>query len=200
MTKPNGMCTVAGLLTLAGLALVGCSGVEPASFVADEEYTMEQAEKNRVKLCYVHEDEVCQSPDSALVFHLPRELNLTSGKLQLSDEITVSNEGFNDVVIEEYRMGVMDNNGVTYPVQFTSTNGYNETQPFRPALELGPHQEASVVFTARLNPNASEIRAFGIMYRLKDEQEERRVVVSYRPRGLRALDEDDTIYRDPTFK
>ncbi|MBD3404454.1 hypothetical protein GF420_16300 [candidate division GN15 bacterium] len=175
-------------LTVAGVLLVvlftGCGGLEPVTFVADEEATMAQAERSAFKFCHIRDREICQSPDSALVFHLPRSLEMLSTDRSIADELIIANESLEAITIDEYFLTLIDDRQGSYPVRFSGPNGYDETRSFSPALTVGPKGRAKVTFVGELTGGAGGIAGLAIAYRKPGDSEFKRVLVSYRPRLL----------------
>ncbi len=173
---------------LSFLTNCGGNGAESRSFVADERQTViDSYEDHNQKVCFILTEEICQSPDSAVFFHLPRELHLITEDRQVADEMRISNRGIEPVVFAEYKISLMDDHNVVYQPEFIGPGNYSNTKSFEPALVLEPGEEVSVFFATRLRPESEGIQGIWIQYRLIGEDESSRVVVSYRPRNIQSI-------------
>jgi hypothetical protein len=174
--------SIALLLVMSALVVVaGCGGIEPIVFVADEEATVKGAEKAEFKFCHIRTDDICQSPDSALVFQMPKSLSMVSANRSIIEELVIANQGFAPVTIEEYFLTIVDDRQVRTPVRFSGPGGYNETSPFSPALVIQPGDEVPVSFSGAISIGATAVNGLAIAYRLAGGAEMTTVVVSYRP-------------------
>lgn len=194
LTKPAGRVFPAGLLATVVL-LAGCGGPVAVSnsiaFEADSDRVIARAAANNYKFCKVLDEEVCQSPDSNLYFHLPRRLSMSSLDRAIADQITVSNRGHETIVISEYFLTMVDDQNVSYRPSFTGPDGFDETKPFSPALELRPGEEGQISFAQTLNQESEQVEAIAISYKLLGDYVLNNVVVSYRPTSLRGLNDQD---------
>jgi hypothetical protein len=175
------------ILIIAGLLALACGSPPEVTFVADEARTTEIADRNKLGYCHILSREVCQSPDSLLVFHLPIELKMNAEDRVISEELLISNNGFAEVVIEEYFLTLMDDRNRSYRPGFSGPNDYTEQQPFSPALVLGPGQQVKIRFTERLETDYPALQRVSIFYRLEGETEMSQVVWSFKARNIEAI-------------
>ena len=170
--------------TLAILA-VGCGG-PPDGVVseADEAGTIEVANKAGFKYCNIVSDRFCQSPDGALVFHLPVDILTATDGNMVADNVLVSNSGSDELVIEEYYMTLTDDRGNFYRPKFygPADNGLTDTPSG--ALRLRPSGEERIMFTQRLKPEARAVKSVSIFYRLQGNANFTQVVVSYKAASI----------------
>ncbi|MBD3258757.1 hypothetical protein GF377_10015 [candidate division GN15 bacterium] len=178
-----------GLVLVVGL--IGCgTNPETVSFIADERRTLLAAEEHSQKYCYILTSEICQSADSALFFHLPRELRMVPADRQMIASLEISNEGADTIVLAEYFIRVVDEDSRVYDAEFEAPNDYDETQPFSPALKLPPFERVEIPFVANLSLEAEVVKGIKITYRLPGDIDFSQVVVSYQAANLeQVLDE-----------
>ena len=102
-------------MSLVIVVMAGCGG-PPDGVVseADEAATTRVAERAGFKYCNIVSDRFCQSPDGELVFHLPVEVLTATDGNRVSENLMVSNNGPDEVVIEEYYMMIVDDRGNSY--------------------------------------------------------------------------------------
>ena len=175
LLSPKGL-----VVSLAAVAL-GCGAVNTVTFEADETATIELAEQQSFKYCFIQAEQVCQSPDSLLVFHLPRELEMSPAQLTVVEEMSISNNGFEPIVIDAYHLTLTDDQNVVYYPDFTGPEGYSEVSSRTPALVLMPTRNYDIRFSETLRTGSNRITGVTFFYRLEGESEHRRVVVSYKP-------------------
>ncbi len=183
------MCVAIALIGMLSL-LTGCAGngAESRSFVVDERQTvLDSYGDHDQKVCFIMTEEICQSPDSAVFFHLPKELHLITDDRQVADEMRISNRGIEPVVFAEYQISLMDDQNMVYQPEFIGPGNYTNAQTFEPALVLNPGEEALVFFATRLGPESEGIQGIWIQYRLVGEEKPSRVVVSYRRRNIHSI-------------
>ena len=171
------------------LMVLSCGGPETVKLFADEQLTLQHAEEQDFKFCHVLDEHICESPDSALVFHMPRHLEFDTVQLVLSDAILISNQGYDVIQLESYSLMLIDDRGITYRPEFSGPGGYDQTSHISPALTLQPNQKVEVVFNQRLQAGSRAVRSVAVTYLRLGRMAERRVVVSYRPRGLEAINQ-----------
>ncbi len=177
---------MAGILWLALVAvLAGCGG-PPDGIVseADEQATVATAEKANFKYCKIVSDRFCQSPDSSLVFHLPVDLLTRLSDRIVDENIVVSNEGEDSIVIDKYYIMMIDDRGNSYKPNFRGPNNYDAYSEMTPALVLRRGDKQEIHFSQQIDQNANSIQAVRIFYRLEGDKEYTQVVVSYRPQNI----------------
>ena len=200
LSFPAAICSTAMLAAIM-LVLAGCGGTaslsdnEPIVFEVDHERVLEMAAENNYKFCKVLEDEICQSPDSNLYFHLPKRLDMSSLERAIIDQLRISNRGYETIVIAEYFLTIMDDKNVSYRPSFSGPDGYDQSQPFSPALDLNPGEEVDITFSQTLNEESEQVVAIAISYKLVGDLALNSVVVSYRPTSLQGLNARDE-YQD----
>lgn len=165
--------------------LTGCgSGVDTLNMTVDERRTVELSGEYDQKFCFILGSEVCQSADSALFFHLPKDLRMVPVDRTVDARLRISNEGRDSIVIEAYAISVLDDRSVKYTADFRATNGYDNTQPFTPAAVLVPYQDMSVTFSVELDVEATYVTSILVRYKLRGELGYQQVVVSYQATNL----------------
>lgn len=175
------LMAVGVLLVTMVLSGLSCGGPPEGIVVeADESATKEVAQKAGFKYCNIVSDRFCQSPDGALVFHLPVDvLTATDGNM-VNENVLVSNNGAEEVVIEEYYMTLTDDRGNFYRPSFhgPGENGFLDTPVG--AFRIRPSKEERISFTQSLKKDARSVKSVSIFYRLQGDTEFTQVVVSYK--------------------
>jgi hypothetical protein len=174
-------------ITLAVILLAGCGGSVPVSLVVDEAQTISLAEERNYRYCLIRETEVCQSPDSQIVFHMPKELLIDASEGRVEGTVAIENDSFEPIVLESYFIDLLDDRNFSYRPDYIGPSEYDRPLSVVPALTLRPGDRVEVRFTDRLRPGSKAIRQVTIVYRLEAEKEYTRVTVSYRSGGLDAL-------------
>lgn len=170
------------MLVIAFVVVLGCSAPPPSlRMVADEETTKTAAAQNDFKLCIMTHERLCQSPDGALIFHFPVDLEIDSFELNVVADILLTNSGFDQVVIDEYFITMDDDQGRLYRPQFTGPNDYNDHSSALPAMILSAKGQATVEFSTSLDRRALTVNSISFVYRLANDSTYSRIMVSYRP-------------------
>lgn len=157
------------------------------SLVVDEARTISLAEERNYSFCLIRETEVCQSPDSQIVFHLPRELEVEGSEGRVQGSVAIENNSFEPISIESYFIDLLDDRDFTYRPDYLGPNAYDRPLAQVPALTLEPGDRVKVSFTDQLRPGSTAVKQVTIVYRLNAEDDYTRVTVSYRRGGLEAL-------------
>jgi len=123
--------------------------------IADEAATADQAEVSNFKFCRVQNERMCQSPDGKVVFHFP-------------------------VVLDEYFITIIDDRDLQYLPRFSGPDGYHDGSAKSPALVLGPRAEDRIQFSEELGAGASAVKTVTLAYKLAEDKDYTRVVVSYK--------------------
>lgn len=178
-------CKPALVIVVVALAAhLECSGIKSVRFYADEEATIADAERSQFKFCHILSNEICQSPDSALVFHMPRALSMIPANRAVADEVVISNNGFQPIAIDEYFLMLVDDRQVQSRIRFSGPGGYNEAGAFSPALVVEPNSRAVVTFSGSISQGSSGVQSLSVSYRLVGDTDFTTVLVSYRPNPL----------------
>lgn len=171
------------------MSVVACGGGHTVDLFADEQRTLQIAEEQGFKLCHVLDEHICESTDSVLVFHMPRQLEFDTVRLVLSDAILISNQGYDVIRLESYSLTLIDDRSITYRPEFSGPGGYDQTSPFTPALVLQPNDRVEITFNQHLRSGSRAVRSMTITYLREGRTVERKVVISYRPRSLEAVNQ-----------
>jgi hypothetical protein len=174
------------LVSVVAMVLTASCGGQPDGIISrvDERATTDSAKEANFKYCKIVSDKFCQSPDSSLVFHLPIDLLTRLLDRVIDENIVVSNQGEDSIVIDKYYVMMIDDRGNTYNPNFRGPNNYDAYSEVTPALVLQPGDKKDINFSQQLDPNAKSIQAVRIFYRLAGEKDFTQVVVSYRPQNI----------------
>jgi len=179
---PKLLPPVGAIIAVTAIILIAaCGTTYVVQHEIDRELTLTQARTQELKYCNILAHEVCQSADSMLVVHIPRELDLNHKDRNINSTVRLSNEGFDPITIEAYYIVLIDENDFAYEVSFNGPDNYNETRPFTPALTLEPRTDATIKFQERLNLDSRFIKAVKFLYRQPSDREFNQIMVSYKP-------------------
>ena len=168
------------LLALPVLLLACGQPTEQVRLIADEAATADQAEVSNFKFCRVQNERMCQSPDGKVVFHFPLELMIDPHDRNIVSEIGITNAGSDPVVLDEYFITIIDDRDLQYHPRFSGPDGYHDGSAKSPALVLGPRAEDRIQFSEELGAGASAVKTVTLAYKLAEDKDYTRVVVSYK--------------------
>ncbi|MBD3333107.1 hypothetical protein GF356_09660 [candidate division GN15 bacterium] len=166
---------------LLPLLVVACGSTPMIEHEVDRELTLEIARNEELKYCNIMANEVCQSADSLLVVHIPRELELEYKDRQVNSTVRLTNEGFDPITIDAYYIVLLDENNYAYEVNFEGPNNYGAARSFSPALVLDAKTEATIRFWEDIRLDARFIKAVKFFFRHPTDLDFNQIMVSYKP-------------------
>ncbi len=187
------------LLVLMAITLSSCGGPpdEESTFsmYADLDATRQWARDSDFKMCNVQGDAICQSPDSVLVFHMPRRLHDAFLGEIVQNEMTIENNGIQDITITDFYMTAVDDSNYTYEALLEVPSVYRSEDVGPKGLTLSSQDRVDIGFQIDLSSSRRTVQQLIFFYTTPMAPDMSRIIVSYRRSSIRN-DENRDLYRD----